>query len=92
MNEIKINTTEIESFWEKNHLCFIKMKSGKVWICEEEIQRPKWELFKDLGFGYSEKETGIGTIKTSFYIEKAKSTFLTLPLSQKGKSDNNGKK
>ena len=35
MNEVIINTKEIESVWEKDHLCFIKMKSGKVWICDE---------------------------------------------------------
>lgn len=90
MNKVIINTKEIESVWEKDNLCFIKMKSGKVWLCEEEIKRPKWELFKDLGFGYSEKQIGLGIIKTSFYIEKAKSTFVTIPLAQKDKCDDYG--
>ena len=35
MNEVKINKNEIESIWEKDNLCFIKMKSGKVWICNK---------------------------------------------------------
>lgn len=35
MNEIIINTTEIESVWEKDNICFVKMKSGKVWLCRE---------------------------------------------------------
>lgn len=35
MNEVMINTGEVESVWEKDHLCFVKMKSGKVWLCPE---------------------------------------------------------
>lgn len=40
MNEVIINTNEIESIWEKINICFVKMKSGKVWICEEFINDP----------------------------------------------------
>lgn len=40
MNEVIINTNEIESIWEKSNICFVKMKSGKVWICEEFISDP----------------------------------------------------
>lgn len=35
MNEVIVNTQEIESIWEKDNLCFVKMKSGKVWICNK---------------------------------------------------------
>lgn len=35
MNEVTINKNEVESIWEKDNLCFVKMKSGKVWLCPE---------------------------------------------------------
>lgn len=80
MNEVIINTKEIESIWEKDHLCFIKMKSGKVWICDE----------------YQYITTGVKTwtIKT---VEKVTRNLpynglAIIQLSQKGKSDRNGKK
>lgn len=38
MNKIIINTTEIESIWEKDNICFVKMKSGKVWLCKDFIK------------------------------------------------------
>lgn len=34
MKEVYINTNEVESCWEKDNICFVKMKSGKVWLCE----------------------------------------------------------
>lgn len=37
MKKILIRPQEIESCWEKNDACFVKMKSGKVWICERDI-------------------------------------------------------
>lgn len=37
MNTILINPTEIESCWEKNDACFIKTKTGKIWVCEKTI-------------------------------------------------------
>lgn len=40
MKEIIINTKEIESIWEKDGICFVKMKSGKVWLCEEFASKP----------------------------------------------------
>ena len=88
MNEVIINKKEIESVWEKDDLCFVKMKSGKVWLCKIEFERPKFELFEDLGLGCSSNERlGIGIIKTAFYIEKSKTNFITIPLAQKGKSE-----
>ena len=32
MNTVLISPAEIESCWEKNDACFIKTKSGKVWV------------------------------------------------------------
>lgn len=90
MNEVKINKNEIESIWEKDNLCFIKMKSGKVWLCEIEFERPKFELLAELGVCCPSNEMlGIGIIKTAYYIEKSKRDFITIPLAQKGKSDKN---
>lgn len=33
MDKILISPAEIESCWEKNDACFVKTKTGKVWIC-----------------------------------------------------------
>ena len=84
MNEVTINKKEIESIWEKDHLCFVKMKSGKVWLCEETITKQTKQLQYELGLGYSEKDLSMATIKTSFYIEKVKNDFIKIPLSQRG--------
>ena len=84
MNEVMINKKEIESIWEKDHLCFVKMKSGKVWLCEETITKLTKELHKELGLGYSERNLSTATIKTSFYIEQVRNDFIKIPLSQRG--------
>ena len=84
MNEVMINKKEIESIWEKDHLCFVKMKSGKVWLCEETITKLTKELQKELGLGYSERDLSTATIKTSFYIEQVRNDFIKIPLSQRG--------
>lgn len=34
METILISPEDIESCWEKENACLVKMKSGKVWICE----------------------------------------------------------
>lgn len=36
MNKILVNPNDIESCWEKPDACMVKMKTGKVWICEKE--------------------------------------------------------
>lgn len=33
MSKILIKTNQLESCWETTDVCFVKMKSGKVWIC-----------------------------------------------------------
>lgn len=80
MNEVIINTKEIESIWEKDHLCFIKMKSGKVWICDE----------------YQKTTTGskAWVIKTVEKVTRniSNNGLTIIQLSQKGKGDRNGKK
>ena len=71
MNEVIVNTQEIESIWGKDNLCFVKMKSGKVWICPQ-------------SFDLKNTETG-GILKeqTADYIQK-NNGLIWLPLSNKG--------
>ena len=75
MNEVIINTKEIESIWEKDNRCFIKMKSGKVWICDE----------------FQEIKTGVQNfkIKTVEKLTKnvANNGLTIIQLSKKGKSE-----
>lgn len=80
MNEVIINTKEIESIWEKDHLCFIKMKSGKVWICDE---------FQNIGTGV--KTWSVRTVE-KVTRNVANNGLTIIQLSQKGKSDRYGKK
>lgn len=37
MKNVIINTSLIESCWEKNDACLVKMASGKVWVLEKMI-------------------------------------------------------
>lgn len=79
MNEVIINTKEIESIWVKNHLCFIKMRSGKVWICDE---------FQDVSTGPRSLQ-----IKTIDKLTKnVANNGLTIVQLSKGKSEYNAKK
>ena len=34
VDEVVINTKEVESVWEKDGICFVRMRSGKTWLCE----------------------------------------------------------
>lgn len=34
IEEVVINTKEVESVWEKDEICFVRMRSGKTWLCE----------------------------------------------------------
>ncbi len=36
MEKILVNPSDIESCWEKPDACMVKMKTGKVWVCEKE--------------------------------------------------------
>lgn len=35
MDKIIVNPTDIETCWEKPDACMVKMKTGKVWVCEK---------------------------------------------------------
>ena len=87
MNEIIINKKEIESVWEKDDLCFVKMKSGKVWLCKIDFERPKKEILQEFGYTCTCEDYGIGIVATAFYIEKSTNDFVKLPLAVKGKSE-----
>lgn len=81
MNEVIINTNEIESIWEKDNLCFIGMKSGKVWICDE----------KQIVESYLGDKVPFKT--SSLVIKKSREGGLVkLTLSKMGKSEDYGKK
>lgn len=75
MNEVIINTNEIESVWEKDSLCFVKMKSGKVWLCDE----------------YQIIPTGVKTwkVRTTEYIKRSScgNCLAVIKLSKKDKSE-----
>lgn len=75
MNEIIINTDEIECIYEKDNLCFVKMKSGKVWLCPQQLVI----------------RTGITAyeMQTKRYLLESKG-LVSIPLSQKGKCERNG--
>lgn len=77
MNEIIINTTEIESVWEKDNICFVKMKSGKVWLCRE---------FKDITTLENDEIACGYSIRTKDYIA-SHIGLIALELTTKGKSE-----
>ena len=37
MKKILLNVNEIESCWETQDVCFIKMNSGRLWICTKKM-------------------------------------------------------
>lgn len=78
MKEIIINTQEIESVWEKEDACLIKMNSGKVWVC-----RKDYMMFKN----YETNKTTI--LSTMDYISD-KIGLVRLILLEQG-VDKNGK-
>ena len=36
MKDILVSPSDIQCCWEKNDACLVKMKTGKVWVCEKE--------------------------------------------------------
>lgn len=38
MEKVLVNPADIESCWEKPDACMVKMKTGKVWVCEKEYK------------------------------------------------------
>lgn len=79
MNEVTINTIEIESIWEKDSICFVKMKSGKVWLCKEFITNSidGYTIPKDMQLRTKDLLTARGQ----------KPYLVRLQLTSKGKSD-----
>ena len=42
MKNILLNVNEIESCWETIDICFIKMNSGRIWLCT----KPMYKIVK----------------------------------------------
>lgn len=36
MKKILVRPNDIERCWEKNDICFVLMKDGKLWLCKRE--------------------------------------------------------
>ena len=81
MNTVLISPAEIESCWEKNDACFIKTKSGKVWVCEKYVDIDDFEI-EDYAIG------GHTIPTTEFIINNQSKSIVRLPIKKRG--DNNG--
>lgn len=81
MKEIVVNTNEIESVWEKTDVCFVKMKSGKVWLCELSKDNSIEDFLR----------TDVLSLSTKDYIAHNKG-LIKLPLCTKDKCERYGKK
>lgn len=80
MKDILVNSKEIESVWETEDACFVKMKSGKVWVCEKTIitqtyNLADWEIAA--GFALNDEHTVIEHIKN-------KEGLISIPLKNRG--------
>lgn len=38
MKKILVRPHDIKRCWEKNDICFVQMKDGKLWVCEREVR------------------------------------------------------
>lgn len=48
MEKILVSPADIESCWEKPDACMVKMKTGKVWVCEKKYKsKPTIELINN---------------------------------------------
>lgn len=72
MGTILINPQQIESCWESKDVCFVKTKTGRVWLCS-------------LIYPFPDKYGII--ITTKEFLLKSKDTLVELVLAQKGKSE-----
>ena len=77
MESVLISPADIESCWEKNDACFIKMKTGKVWICELyiDIETCKIGNYAVGGYTASTKD---------FIIENQNKAIIKIPLKKRG--------
>lgn len=39
MKKVLVSPADIESCWEKPDACMVKMKTGKVWVCEKQHKK-----------------------------------------------------
>ena len=37
MKKILVRPNDIERCWEKNDICFVLMKDGKLWLCKQKV-------------------------------------------------------
>ena len=72
MEKILVSPTDIESCWEKPDACMIKMKTGKVWVCEKEITQQENDLV-------------LITNTMESILRNQKEKFVELPLKRGGK-------
>lgn len=95
MNEVIVNTQDIESAWEKDNICFVKMRSGKIWLCKQFFDVDYWfytdngsscDLIINNPFGTSKIEK---YICNTFLLLQNKRGLVSIPLS-KGKRECNG--
>ena len=86
METILISPEDIESCWEKENACFVKMKSGKVWICKR-FQKSQPILFgtKEVN-GKTVANYEVIENNTKEYIGKNKNEKL-IEIQLKGKSE-----
>ena len=77
MKTILINPEEIESCWEKNDACFLKTKSGKVWVCEQSIDIDDFDIGDYAIAGHT-----VST--TEFIINNQNKSIIRLPIKKRG--------
>ena len=77
METILICPADIESCWEKNDACFIKMKSGKVWICCKNIDVETGKMDDYAVFGYT-------TSTKDYILENQDKAIISLPKKKRG--------
>lgn len=80
MKDILVNSKEIESVWETEDACFVKMKSGKVWVCEKTMitqtyNLAAWEI--EAGCPLNDEHTVFEHIKN-------KNGLMSIPLKNRG--------
>lgn len=83
MEKILINPADIESCWEKNDACFVKTKSGKVWVCQKYLYEPSTQSLEIHIFEDEQVTTTLGLIK---HLKNEKLVELTLLTKRGGNS------
>lgn len=47
MKSVLLNVNEIESSWQTEDVCFVKMNSGRIWICLKSMYKVVKEAKKN---------------------------------------------